>query len=125
MVAARPGHHHLRTVLRAVIDRLSTLTDRERDVLKCLELGMGTTQISQELFITPTTTRNHIQTILIKLDARTRLQAVAIARGLTLTPPTPEPVPLDRRAVTVLEFLLERGIEITDAQVVAIVQVFL
>lgn len=103
---------------------LPDLTDRERDVLKCLERGLGTQQVAEELFISSTTVRNHIQNIMMKLDARTRLQAVAIARGLTVTPPEPEPVPLDRRAVTVLEFLLERRIEFTDAQATAICKAF-
>lgn len=60
------------------------LTPRELEVLRLLSEGMGTKPIAENLTISPTTVRNHIQRILAKLGADSRLQAVVAAshRGL-------------------------------------------
>ena len=55
------------------------LTNREREVLKLLTTGQGTDDIAAGLCISPATARNHIQSIMIKLSAHSRLEAVAIA----------------------------------------------
>lgn len=56
------------------------LTGRERDVLRLLARGAGTAEMARELGITATTVRNHVQHLLEKLKAHTRLQAVSVAR---------------------------------------------
>ncbi len=58
---------------------MNALTPREKEVLALLAQGMSTAAISKELTITCTTVRNHIQSILSKLRARSRLEAVACA----------------------------------------------
>ncbi len=60
------------------------LTDREREVLSLLAQGLSTRDIAQTLSISPSTTRNHIQNILHKLNVHSRLEAVtyALERGL-------------------------------------------
>jgi len=60
----------------SVIDQL---TLRERDVLRLLAEGLGTQEIADQLFVSSTTARNHVQHILSKLDCHTRLEAVALA----------------------------------------------
>ena len=55
------------------------LTARELDVLRLLAEGRPTPQIASELFIAATTARNHIQSVISKLGAHSRLEAVAIA----------------------------------------------
>lgn len=55
------------------------LSERERDVLRLLAGGEDTKRIADHLCISPATVRNHIQHILEKLGAHTRLQALAIA----------------------------------------------
>lgn len=55
------------------------LTRREIEVLKHLSQGSTTTQIADALFVSKTTVNNHIQHILKKLSAHTRLEAVRIA----------------------------------------------
>ena len=55
------------------------LTRREREILCLLHAGGNTAGIARELFISPTTVRNHIQHLLKKLGAHSRLQALAIA----------------------------------------------
>ncbi|RYC14893.1 response regulator transcription factor [Nocardioides zhouii] len=45
--------------------------------MRHVEQGMTNNQIAAELFISPVTVRNHVSSILIKLDATNRTQAVA------------------------------------------------
>lgn len=52
------------------------LTRRETSILQALARGDGTATIAAELFISPTTVRNHIQRILKKLGCHSRLEAV-------------------------------------------------
>lgn len=54
------------------------LTRREREVLGCLADGSTTVEIARSLDISPVTVRNHIQRILGKLDAHSRLEAVSM-----------------------------------------------
>lgn len=55
------------------------LSRREREVLRQLALGKTTGLIADALCVSPATVRNHIQHILDKLGAHTRLEALAIA----------------------------------------------
>jgi PAS domain S-box-containing protein len=55
------------------------LTDREREVLSLLAQGLSTRELAQSLSISPATVRNHVQSILHKLDVHSRLEAVAYA----------------------------------------------
>lgn len=54
------------------------LTDRERQVLRCLIEGADTPQIAEALSVAPSTARTHLQNVLLKLGVHTRLQAVAL-----------------------------------------------
>ncbi len=58
---------------------LETLTPREREVLDLLTEGLDGAAIAKRLVLSPATVRNHIQHILSKLDARSRVEAVALA----------------------------------------------
>lgn len=55
------------------------LTPRELEVLRLLATGASTASITADLVVSPATTRNHIQSIMNKLGAHSRLEAVAIA----------------------------------------------
>lgn len=55
------------------------LTRRELEILQLLARGLNNEVISKQLYISPTTTRNHIQNILGKLGAHSKLEAVAYA----------------------------------------------
>ena len=57
----------------------SSLTPRERDVLRLLADGLNQRAIAAELFLSPKTVATHIQHILAKLDVHSRAQAVAVA----------------------------------------------
>lgn len=52
------------------------LTDRERDVLRLLAKGVTTAAIAERLGISRTTVNNHVQHILHKLNAHSRLEAI-------------------------------------------------
>jgi DNA-binding NarL/FixJ family response regulator len=68
------------THLRPRPDALGAdLTPREREVLQLLAVGKSTSELVDSLNLSIHTVRNHIRKILEKLDARSRLEAVAIA----------------------------------------------
>lgn len=61
-----------------------SLTGREAEVLDLLATGADTKEIAYQLKIGEHTVRRHTQNLLGKLDAHSRLEAVARARGLGL-----------------------------------------
>ena len=64
------------------------LTAREREVLDLLAQGESKEAIARRLFLSANTVRNHIQNILGKLGAHSRLEAVATARREGLIHPS-------------------------------------
>ncbi len=75
-------------LLPGVFDRLTgrvpavgrALTARERETLDLLGEGATTDEIAERLGVSRNTTRNHVQRVLEKLGARSKLEAVAVAR---------------------------------------------
>jgi DNA-binding NarL/FixJ family response regulator len=55
------------------------LTPRELDVLSRMAVGMANKQIGQDLGLSLNTVRNHVQATLYKLQAHSKLEAVATA----------------------------------------------
>jgi two-component system response regulator DesR len=55
------------------------LTDREQEVLKQVARGLSANEIAKELFLSGGTVRNYISEILQKLEAKNRIDAIAIA----------------------------------------------
>ena len=66
-------------VTDALNERLTTLTQRERDVLRLLADGLANEEIGKRLQISPETVRTHVRKAMTKLEADTRTQAVATA----------------------------------------------
>jgi DNA-binding NarL/FixJ family response regulator len=58
----------------------SGLTAREQETLSLLGEGASTEQICDRLGVSRNTARNHVQRILEKLGAKSKLEAVAVAR---------------------------------------------
>ncbi|MGV0578491.1 response regulator transcription factor [Mycolicibacterium elephantis] len=60
-------------------DRLTGLTEREREVLAEVGAGRSNEEIGARLFISPATARTHVSRLLGKLGARDRAQLVVVA----------------------------------------------
>jgi DNA-binding NarL/FixJ family response regulator len=58
---------------------VAELTDREHEVLKLMAGGATNHVIAQEPYLSLHTVRNHVQNVLRKLDAHSKLEAVAVA----------------------------------------------
>ena len=56
------------------------LTPREIDVLKCVAQGMSNKQIAQTLFISTTTVRSHVSSVIRKLNLENRTQLAIYAK---------------------------------------------
>jgi DNA-binding NarL/FixJ family response regulator len=75
-------------LLGTVLDQLTgraargdaALTPRERETLSLLGEGLSSRAISERLEVAHNTARNHVQRVLDKLGASSRLEAVVIAR---------------------------------------------
>ena len=63
----------------AMADKVPTLTQREREVLRLLADGLANEEIGNRLGISHETVRTHLRKAMSKLEADTRTQAVAIA----------------------------------------------
>jgi DNA-binding NarL/FixJ family response regulator len=87
-VAAGESYLEPRVAARLVAEvsapRLFTLTERERSVLRLVAAGLPNKQIARSLSISERTVKFHVTSILHKLGAENRTQAVtlAIERGL-------------------------------------------
>ena len=60
------------------------LTDREMDVLLVLAEGLSNKEISERLFITEGTVKNHVSNLIAKLNVRDRTQAIIKAQEFGL-----------------------------------------
>jgi DNA-binding NarL/FixJ family response regulator len=96
MEAARSG-----TATPAALDRLASLTEREREVLAQVGRGLSNDEIAKVLFISPATARTHIGRLLTKTAARDRAGLVVLAYEAGLVRPggygTPGKPPLQHR----------------------------
>lgn len=77
---------HLRSVTTGHASRrpFPILTDRELDILERIGRGLTNDVIAARMGINTKTVQNNVSTILLKLGARDRAQAVAIARDAGL-----------------------------------------
>jgi DNA-binding NarL/FixJ family response regulator len=64
---------------RPTTDRLGVLSPREREVLDLLADGLTGEEVAARLSLSPETVRTHVRNAMDKLEAHTRVHAVAIA----------------------------------------------
>ena len=74
---ARPGN----SMSQPLLDPLS---EREMEILRLVATGASNKQIAEQLVIAEGTVKNHVTSILNKLDAKDRMQAVFRAQELRL-----------------------------------------
>jgi DNA-binding NarL/FixJ family response regulator len=59
--------------------RGASLTEREMEVLRLMASGRSSNEIAAELYLSTNTIRHHVQAVLQKLGAHSKLEAVAVA----------------------------------------------
>jgi DNA-binding NarL/FixJ family response regulator len=67
------------TPTRAPTPELERLTDREREIMALVAAGLSNREISDQLVISPATTKTHVNRAMTKLHARDRAQLVVFA----------------------------------------------
>ena len=73
--------------LKSATERLSVLTEREREVLTAVARGLTNSEIAAALFLSEATVKTHIGHILAKLNARDRVAMVVFAYDTHLVRP--------------------------------------
>ncbi|MYX14773.1 response regulator [Streptomyces sp. SID8374] len=85
--------HHLPvtpgdTAATASNPRITTLTDREREILTVIGQGWSNTEIATRLHLAESTVKTHVTRILAKTGCRDRVQAVILAYDSRLVTPS-------------------------------------
>lgn len=60
-------------------DALKELTDREREVMALVGIGLSNEEIARRLVVSPLTAKTHVSRTMVKLGARDRAQLVVLA----------------------------------------------
>ena len=68
--------------------RLSSLTEREREILTVIGMGWTNTEIATRLHLAESTVKTHVGRILAKTGSRDRIQAVILAYDTKLVEPS-------------------------------------
>lgn len=76
--SSAPGHRQSDEEMEKEIDEWSSLTEREKEMLRLLLQGKSNKEISALSFVSTDTVKSHLQNIYKKLGVKSRLEAVAL-----------------------------------------------
>lgn len=62
------------------------LTEREYEVLQLLSKAYSNAEIAENLFLSVSTVKTHVSNLFVKMDVRSRAQAIEKSKRLRLTP---------------------------------------
>ena len=80
---------HPALLSRRATQTQKSLSKREREIMELLSQGLTGEQVAERLFLSPETIKTHIRNAMNKLEANTRVHAIAIAlREGFISPPT-------------------------------------
>jgi DNA-binding NarL/FixJ family response regulator len=88
LISPRIASHLVRRIRQPPSIQVDTdaadLTPREMEILELIARGMDNPEIAQTLFLSQHTVKNHVSSILVKLQVQNRIQAAvrAVRRGL-------------------------------------------
>jgi DNA-binding NarL/FixJ family response regulator len=83
---------HPALLSREATEKQPTLSKREREIMDLLAQGLTGEQVAQRLVLSPETIKTHIRNAMNKLEANTRVHAIAIAlREGFISAPTGSP----------------------------------
>ena len=60
------------------------LSNREYEVLQEIDLGLSNQEIASKLFVSESTIKTHVSSVLLKLNAKRRTQAIQISKALNI-----------------------------------------
>nr|WP_157167381.1 response regulator transcription factor [Streptomyces typhae] len=73
------GEFAARSKEPAAAETLSALTEREREVMALVGIGLSNEEIARRLVVSPLTAKTHVSRAMVKLNARDRAQLVVLA----------------------------------------------
>jgi DNA-binding NarL/FixJ family response regulator len=83
---------HPALLSRRATQTQKSLSKREREIMDLLAQGLTGEQVAERLFLSPETVKTHIRNAMAKLEANTRVHAIAIAlREGYISPPAQSP----------------------------------
>ncbi|MDN5203729.1 response regulator transcription factor [Fulvivirgaceae bacterium BMA10] len=72
-----------RVIDKQQIEKLG-LSRRESEILPLIALGLSNQEIADKLFVTESTVKKHVSSLLLKLNAKRRTEAIRIAKDLRI-----------------------------------------
>ncbi|MFJ3310656.1 response regulator transcription factor [Streptomyces sp. NPDC086549] len=83
LIRSYAAHRQADRIDPAALERLATLTDREREVLTLIGEGLSKAEIAAHLVVSEHTVKSHVSRLLAETGCRDRAQAAVLARRIT------------------------------------------